>query len=359
MKLLTLPGDGIASLIKAVGKAKKSVEIVIFRFDHREMEAALANAAKRGIEVQALIASTNRGGEKGLRKLEMRLLAAGVGVVRTASDLVRYHGKMLIIDRRELCVLGFNFTHLDIDRSRSFGVVTSNRRLVQEAAKLFEADAKRQPYTPGCDKFIVSPVNARKQLSAFVKGAKKELLIYDPEVSDPSIVRILEERAKAGVAIKAIGRVTKRATKIEARRIQTRLHTRTIIRDGRDAFIGSQSLRHIELDARREVGVIFRDRKVVSALHKTFHEDWESVKNLTSQDAKKGAEPHAKVAKRVAKAVADDLPPMTPLVKEMVKQVTGRNGAAALNVADVQDTIKAAVKDAVKEFVRDAVKEAS
>jgi hypothetical protein len=39
----------------------------------------------------------------------MRLLAAGVGVARTASDLTRYHGKMLIIDRSELSVLGFQF----------------------------------------------------------------------------------------------------------------------------------------------------------------------------------------------------------------------------------------------------------
>jgi len=359
MKLLIQPDDGIESLIKAIGKAKKSVEIIIFRFDHREMETALANAAKRGVEVQALIASTNRGGERGLRKLEMRLLAAGVGVTRTASDLVRYHGKMMIIDRRELCVLGFNFTHLDIDRSRSFGIVTSNRRLVQEAGKLFEADAKRRPYTPGLDTFVVSPVNARKQLSAFVKRAKKELLIYDPEISDPSIVRLLEERLKAGVTIKAIGRVTKRGTKIDARKIQTRLHTRTIIRDGQHAFIGSQSLRHIELDARREVGVIFRDRKVVNAIHKTFHEDWESVKPSMRQDVKKNAEPNAKVARRVAKAVADDLPPMAPLVKGMVKQVTGKNGASALNAKEVQETIKAAVKDAVKEFVKDAVENAS
>ena len=128
----------------------------------------------------------------------------------------------------------------------------------------------------------------------------------------------------AGVEIKAIGRVTKRGTKIEARKIQTRLHTRTIVRDGKYAFIGSQSLRHIELDARREVGVIFRDRKVVSAMQKTFHDDWESVKRPAAQDVKENAESHGKVAKRVAKAVADDLPPMAPLVKGMVKQVTGK-----------------------------------
>ena len=48
--------------------------------------------------VRALIAHTNRGGEKSLRKLEMRLLEAGVTVARTADDLPRYHGKMMIVD---------------------------------------------------------------------------------------------------------------------------------------------------------------------------------------------------------------------------------------------------------------------
>ena len=42
---------------------------------------------------------------------------------RTADDLVRYHGKFMIIDRRDLYLLAFNLTMLDIERSRSFGVI--------------------------------------------------------------------------------------------------------------------------------------------------------------------------------------------------------------------------------------------
>ena len=174
-----------------------------------EIEKALANAAARGVFVHALIAYTNRGGERNLRKLEMRLLAAGITVARTADDLVRYHDKFLIIDRRELFLLSFNFTHLDIDHSRCFGLVTTNSKLVAEAVKLFEADTKRQPYVPGLSTFVVSPVNARKQLTAFLKGAKKELLIYDPEISDPAMLRLLDARAQAGVEIKVIGRVSR------------------------------------------------------------------------------------------------------------------------------------------------------
>ena len=78
MKLLQEPNDGVTPLVNAIDNAKKSVEILIFRFDQSEIERALANAVGRGVSVQALIAHLNSSGEANLRKLEMRLLAAGV-----------------------------------------------------------------------------------------------------------------------------------------------------------------------------------------------------------------------------------------------------------------------------------------
>src|SRR6202012_1690977 len=127
-------------LLKALKGAKKSIEILIFRFDRSEIEKALVDAARRGVSVKALIAFTNRGEERNLRKLEMRFLAQGITVARTADDLVRYHGKMMIVDEKELHVLGFNLTHLDANLSRSFSVATSKKALVKEALKLFECD---------------------------------------------------------------------------------------------------------------------------------------------------------------------------------------------------------------------------
>ena len=162
MKVMVQPGDGIALLLSGIKSAKKSIEIVIFRLDQSELEAALEAAVARGLAVRALIAYTNRAGEKSLRKLELRLLAAGVTVSRTADDLVRYHDKLMIIDRSTLYLMAFNLTHMDIYHSRSFGIITKNRQFVQEAIKLFKADTARQPYTAGLDTFIVSPVNARK-----------------------------------------------------------------------------------------------------------------------------------------------------------------------------------------------------
>jgi cardiolipin synthase len=358
VRSLVQPGDGIMPLVKGINQAKKSVEIVIFRFDRTEIERAMANAVSRGVFVHALIAFTNRGGEKNLRALEMRLLAAGVNVARTSDDLLRYHGKMIIIDRRELYVLGFNFTYLDIEHSRSFGLTTTNRKVVQEAVKLFEVDTKRQPYAPGLASFVVSPANARKELSAFIKGAKKQLLIYDPEISDPAMIRLLEERAKAGVAIKIIGRLSRAGANLAVRKLgQMRLHTRTIIRDGRQAFIGSQSLRALELDARREIGVIFQDLKVVSRLRKMFQEDWGWKEQSVQPGIKEELAPAAKVAKRVARAVVKVLPPVAPVVEVTVKEVVGKTTDVDLNAEELEESVKDAVKEAVKQVVMDVVED--
>lgn len=358
MRLLVQPGDGVAPLIKGIARAKTSVDIVIFRFDQKEVERALANAVSRGVLVRALIAHTNRAGEANLRKLELRLLGAGVTVARTADDLVRYHGKVMIIDRRELYVLAFNFTHADIERSRSFGIITSSRNLVSEAIKLFEADTQRHPYAPEFDSFVVSPANARKRLTAFVKGAKRTLSIYDPEVSDPAIIRVLEERSRAGVDIRIIGRLTRKNPVVAMRKMPgMRLHTRTIVCDNRLAFIGSQSLRKMELDGRREIGIIFRDQKVVSALVRTFQDDWELAESSGGEEARTVAAPAAAVAKKVAKAVAKDLGPVAPVLDGAVREVVGDTASVDLNAKAVEDVVKDAVREAVKEVVRNAVEE--
>jgi cardiolipin synthase A/B len=275
VKLIIQPGDGVAPVVRAIRKAKKTVDIVIFRFDRAEIEQALSEAVQRNVVVRALIAHTNKGGDKTLRKLELRLLACGATVARTADDLARYHGKMMIVDGDALHVYGFNYTKLDIDKSRSFGIITRDKKLVREAAQLFEADALRQNYTPTHPQLVVSPENSRARLTALIKGAKKQLLIYDAQISDNAVQKVLAERAKAGVEIRIIGCLEKPLPDVKVRRlVDMRLHVRAIIRDGREAFIGSQSLRKLELEGRREVGMIITNGGIVRKIQSIFETDW-------------------------------------------------------------------------------------
>ena len=276
MKLIIQPDDGVAPVVRAIDRAKKTIDIVIFRFDRDEIERAIHIAVGRGVVVRALIAHTNKGGEKKLRKLELRLLEGGATVARTADDLTRYHGKLMIVDGQALHVFGFNYTTLDIEKSRSFGIVTRDRKIVAEAMKLFEADALRQNYVPAHNRLVVSPENSRALLTAFIKGAKRELLIYDAQISDNGIQKVLQERARAGVEIRVIGSLEKSLKDVKVRRLAgLRLHVRAIIRDGTEAFIGSQSLRRLELEGRREVGVIIQNATVVRKIQAVFEADWE------------------------------------------------------------------------------------
>jgi cardiolipin synthase A/B len=286
VKLIIQPDDGLTPLLKAIRRARKAIDIVIFRFDRLELEKALDAAVTRGVVVRALIAHTNRGGEKSLRRLELRLLNAGVTVSRTADDLPRYHGKLLLVDDA-LYVFAFNYTKLDIEKSRSFGIMTRDKRLVKESCALFEADSTRQPYSPNHDRFVVSPETSRELLTAFIRQTRKQLLIYDTQVSDNLIQRVLQDRLRAGVEIRIIGKIEKHLPGVECRKlVGLRQHVRAIIRDGTACFIGSQSLRKLELDGRREVGMIVTDSRIAKKVLSVFEADWAQAAPVSKPPAK-------------------------------------------------------------------------
>jgi phosphatidylserine/phosphatidylglycerophosphate/cardiolipin synthase-like enzyme len=291
MKLLVQPEDGAFPLLKAIGKARRTIDMHIFRLDQKEIEKALRAAVARGVVVRTLIAHTNARGEKGLRKLEQRLLDAGATVSRTDKDLLRYHGKMMVVDGVWLYVFAFNLTHLDMERSRSLGIATRKRVLVQEALRLFEADFDRKPYSGGAKDLLVSPVNARERLAAFLRGAKKHLSIYDGALTDNKMIGILQDRQKAGVEVRIIGKVEKKGKHglVAEAFAGKRQHLRCVVRDSRAVFLGSQSLRRLELDARREIGVIVRDPKVVSAIGKIFESDWQKTPSGRKEARRKDA----------------------------------------------------------------------
>ncbi len=278
MHLIIQPRDGIEPLLQGIDQARHRIEITIYRLDQIEIEQALVAAAARGVAVHALITYTNREDLRDIKKLERRMAQCGITVTRTAEDLIRYHSKLMIIDRRLLYLLTFNFTFLDIHHSRSFGMVTEETALVNEAVRLFEIDTLRQPGKTDFEHFIISPINARERLTSFILGAEKQLLIYDDKLSDALIIRHLEVLSESGIDIKVIGEMEKRAKGIEVKKIPgLHLHTQAIIRDRNHVFFGSQSLRKVELEERREIGLITSNKAAVKSFFVIFELDWGDI----------------------------------------------------------------------------------
>jgi cardiolipin synthase A/B len=276
MNLIIQPDAGLVPVVRALRGARHRIDIAIFRIDREDIEKALAAAVQRGVRVRVLVAHTNSGGEPRLRKLEQRLLEDGVMVARTGEDFVRYHGKYMIVDDK-LYVFGFNLTKVDTIRSRSFGIATRDKKAVNEALTLFEADTTRQPFVAKHAHLVVSPENAREVLTTFIQGAKRQLLIYDVNLQDRAFVKLLKARVIAGVDVRVIGKF-KDHEPIPVRPLRDlRLHVRAIVRDGNYAFVGSMSLRRIELDLRREVGVLIHNSGVARKLRDVFEADWKAA----------------------------------------------------------------------------------
>ncbi len=286
MNLLVQPDDGAAPLIAAIDGAQVMIDLYVFRLSHDGVKTALKEAVERGVSVRALVAHVNSKGKDSLRKLEQKLLDIGCSVARSDDDLLRYHGKLMIVDQRTLFVLGYNFTKRDMDESRSLGVCTDREDLVMEASTLFECDLARRTYAPKHDGFVVSPSNSRHSLLSLIEGAEARLLIYDSRVADARMQRAIEKQARRGVEVRVIGKVERDLDEVRVLESRAeRLHVRAIVQDDERVYIGSGGLRRAELERRREVGVILDDSKVVHDVTAVFESDWaEEVEALDGNE---------------------------------------------------------------------------
>jgi phosphatidylserine/phosphatidylglycerophosphate/cardiolipin synthase-like enzyme len=156
------------------------------------------------------------------------------------------------------------------------------------------------------------------------------------------------------VEVRIIGSVGRKSPHLKVRLLGGfRLHTRTIVCDRREVFVGSQSLRKAELDSRREVGVIVRDSKVVTGVADTFEADWGAKESAeTVQDT-------TPVLKKKLKEMVEKLSPLNPLVKEAVQEVVSKKGNSDLNKTEVKETVEKAVKEAVRERVEEMLNESA
>ena len=293
MKLIVQPQSGFVPILRAIRAAKRTIDLTIFRLDRKEVATALAEAVQRGVVVRALVAHTNRGGDAQLRRLELQLLGLGLMVSRTANDLVKYHGKFMVIDGT-LHLLGFNFTKSDAAR-RSFAIQSRDTRAVRDALALFDCDIRKQPYSGALTSpLVVSPETSRAALRQFVARARRRLAIYDPRLDDPEFVRLLKERANAGVVVQIIGKARGLGNgDVPVRPLkEPKLHVRAMIRDGTRAFVGSQSLRPLELDQRREVGLIITNPSIARQMLEVFDLDWAASGNGKKKEEEDAAPAH-------------------------------------------------------------------
>jgi len=55
------------------------------------------------------------------------------------------------------------------------------------------------------------------------------------------------------------------------------IHAKMIIADGKESFIGSENFSYNSLQANRELGIIFRNKKIIKSLEEIFTGDFQNA----------------------------------------------------------------------------------
>jgi len=259
-RLVIAPRLRRRTIVAAIRAARERLVLSIFRCDDLVVRQALADAARRGVDVRVLMTARARAAGRALEELQAWLTAHGIEVRRYAGG-TKYHAKYLVADGRLAVVTTLNLTARCFSRTCDFTLVTHDPAVVSGLGELFAADWVARPVTLAPaqrERLIVGPDQApRTRFAVLVGEARARIRILDAKLSDVELVTLLERRQQAGVSVDVARRRDVRSL---------RRHGKLLIVDGTAAVIGSLALSRRGLERRRELAVVIRDPRLVAQL---------------------------------------------------------------------------------------------
>ena len=255
-RVITSPGDRREAVLDAIRQARTRLCLSLFRCNDKEIFAELQRAVARGVEVEVLVTSRAKGGEKKLKKLWSALEATGAAICPYTDSVVKYHAKYLVADEGPALVSSLNFTRKCFNKTCDAILVTHDPEVVRGLRDLMAADREGRPVPDTLPpRIIIGPERARRQITALIEQARSSIRLIDAKVTDPGLVALLNARRAAGVTVEIYG----------ARRYaDLTSHGKIMIVDGRTAVVGSLALAALSLDFRREVAVIVEEPSAVA-----------------------------------------------------------------------------------------------
>jgi phosphatidylserine/phosphatidylglycerophosphate/cardiolipin synthase-like enzyme len=296
LQVFVEPAAGESPILHAIEGAQRSVWVEVYLLTDRNVINALEDAAQRGVQVRVLLELNPYGaGTVSPQETLQELQAAGVQAEGADSTYHYTHEKAIIVDGATLLILTANLTKSGLGGSsyadnREYGIVDSTVADVQEAASIFQADWQRTTPTLSDPNLVVSPVNARARISAFIAGAHATLLVEDEEMYDQQSENALIAAAQRGVNVEVVLPQPSGSSSADpdvSRLLQGGVHVRytsnvymhakMMVADGHLAFVGSENFSATSLDENRELGILIADQTVIATLTQTFQQDWSSA----------------------------------------------------------------------------------
>ena len=259
-RLVIAPAARRRTVLATIRAARARLVLSIFRCDDARVLRALAAAAARGVRVSAIVTPRAKAGARHLDSVSGWLAARGFEV-RRGGAWEKYHAKYVVADDRVALVTSLNFTSKCFERTCDFLLLTRDPIVVSGLSALFAADwTGRPPELTAAqrERLIVGPDDGpRSRVASLLAQARHRIRLIDAKLTDPFILRLLEARQRAGVAVDIAHRRSLRPL---------RPHGRLLVIDDSAAVLGSLALSPASLDRRRELAVVVRHPGLIAIL---------------------------------------------------------------------------------------------
>ncbi len=293
--LLSEPTSGRTQILSLLKGAQSAIDLTIYEIEDPLIITALADAAKRGVQVRVLynFYSFQKYGHDPNAPYIAELKKAGVKTKPAGEQFAITHQKTLVIDGSAAVIMTFNLAPGYFSGTRDFGIITYDAGQVAEIGKVFEADWAYKSVSVSEPALVWSPDNSREKILGVIKGAAKTLEVYNEETEDPQCMQALIAAAKRGVKVRFITAILKNGSVdgnaaerqvLNAHGVKAEglaspfIHAKIVLADAGGtagkAYLGSENFSSYSLDKNRELGIILEDPAILSSIHSTFDSDW-------------------------------------------------------------------------------------
>lgn len=295
------PDAGRQPYLTFIKGATRTLDMMIYVLDDKEITEAVLAAHKRGVKVRILIEKNKFSHDASSSSSETslaRLKKQGVEIRMTPKTVTQTHVKMMIRDERDLLLSTGNLDSESFEglpggdaATRDFALEDSEDMLVQEGLQVFSCDWRSDG---GCEyakkKLVISPLGYREGILQAISEAQVSIDLYQQDLTDPGIQKALLEVVEKGVQLRVImtpfpfgGKEDKNKPFQEMIRekggqvkgvLNPYIHTKILILDGKKVFLGTSNFFTASLNKNRELGTFLEKTEDRERVVSVFNQDW-------------------------------------------------------------------------------------
>lgn len=282
LEVFVQPDVGVAPFVETIGRATTSIDVMVYQMGWGPVLDGLIAKAQAGVRVRAILDLAQQHVNQ---KYKDKLEAAGATVIWSDPKFAFMHAKVLIVDGAEAIVSTGNYNQSFMLSERNYAVRDRDVADLRSLQAIFEADFARQDPDLSCTRLIVAPVNARQRILDFIDSAQHTLIVESMQFQDRDVRNAVAARKAAGVDVRVIladpswiDANTSAATFLQQHGIEPKFyphaHVKSVVVDGKTAYVGSVNLSWNSIDKNREIGLLVSEQANVDEITATFEHDW-------------------------------------------------------------------------------------